>query len=200
MSDPDAPTTTEVTVTVLPPGFREFAAHWGLVLGYGIVTLVLGIVLVAWPDATVTVFTVVIAIQLILAGIFRGISALAASGRDTGIRVLSGLIGAFSLVVGLLVLRDPLQSVLVLGMVLGVFWLVAGVVDILLAMLAPPPGGRTWELVTGGLTVLVGAFLIVFTEFSLRALVLFIAIWLIVGGVLAIIAALGLRSYRPAGR
>ncbi|WP_141015184.1 HdeD family acid-resistance protein [Nocardioides sambongensis] len=199
MTDPDI-STTEVTVTVLPAGFRQFAAHWGLVLGYGIVTLVLGIVLVAWPDASVTVFTAIIAIQLIIAGVFRVISALAASGRDTGIRVLSGVIGGFSLVVGLLVLRDPLQSVLVLGIVLGVFWLVAGVVDIMLALLAPPPGGRTWELVTGGLTVLVGGFLIVFTEFSLHALVIFTAIWLIVGGALAIIAAIALRSFRPAAR
>ncbi len=57
-------------------------------LAYGLVTLGLGIALVVWPEASVTVFTVLLAIQLIIAGIFRIIAALSTSRSDGGVRAL----------------------------------------------------------------------------------------------------------------
>ena len=177
-------------------GLAGLAEHWGVLLAYGIVTLGLGIALVVWPDASVTVFTVLLAIQLIIAGIFRISAALSHSRSDGGVRALIGLSGGLALIVGLLILRDPLQSVLVLGMILGVFWVLAGVIDIIGAIIAPPPGGRGWELFSGIVTVLVGGFLLVYTDLSLKLLVVFVGISLIVGGVLALVGAFRLRSLR----
>jgi uncharacterized membrane protein HdeD (DUF308 family) len=182
----------------LPSGVDGVAEHWGLVLAYGIVTSGLGIALAVWPDASVTVFTVLLAIQLIIAGVFRIASALSVSRGDGGVRALIGLSGGLALIVGLLILRDPLQSVLALGMILGAFWVIAGVVDILGALISPKPEGRWWDLFTGVVTVLVGGFLLVYTDLSLKLLVVFVGIWLIVAGVLAVLAALRLRSLRPA--
>jgi uncharacterized membrane protein HdeD (DUF308 family) len=177
-----------------PPSFVD---HWGLVLAYGLVTLGLGIALAVWPDASVTVFTVLLAIQLIIAGIFRISAALSVSRSDGGVRALVGLSGGLALIVGLLILRDPLQSVLVLGMILGVFWVIAGVIDIVGAFIAPPPSGRGWEVFTGVVTLLAGGFLLVYTDLSLTVLVVFVGIWLIVAGILATVAAFRLRSLRP---
>lgn len=169
--------------------------HWGLVLAYGIVTLGLGIALAVWPDASVTVFTVLLAIQLIIAGIFR-IGAALSQSRSEGARALVGISGGLALIVGLLILRDPLQSVLVLGMILGVFWLIAGVIDILSALIGPPRSGRGWEILSGIVSVLAGGFLLVYTDLSLKLLVVFVGIWLIVAGILAVVAAFKLRSLR----
>ena len=182
----------------VPPAVAAFSEHWGLVLAYGVITLGLGIVLIVWPDATVTVFTVLLAIQLIVAGVFRIVAALSTDRSDGAFRALVGLTGGVALIVGLLILRDPLQSVLVLGMILGVFWLIVGVVDILVALVAPPPEGRAWPLVSGVIGIAIGGFLVVDTELSLRVLVVVVAIWLIVAGVLALVTALRLRSLRPA--
>jgi uncharacterized membrane protein HdeD (DUF308 family) len=170
--------------------------HWGLVLTYGIVTLGLGIALAVWPDASVTVFTVLLAIQLIIAGIFRISAALSVSRNDGGVRALVGLSGGLALIVGLLILRDPLQSVLVLGMILGVFWVIAGVIDIIGAFISPPASGRGWEVFSGVVSVLAGGFLLVYTDLSLKLLVVFVGIWLIVAGILAVVAAFKLRSLR----
>jgi uncharacterized membrane protein HdeD (DUF308 family) len=177
-------------------GATGFADHWGVVLAYGLITLGLGIALTVWPDASVTVFTVLLAIQLVVAGIFQISAALSHSRDDGGVRALVGLSGGLALIVGLLILRDPLQSVLVLGMILGVFWVIAGVIGILSAFIAPSPSGRGWELLTSVATVLVGGFLLVYTDLSLKLLVLFVGIWLIVAGVLAVVAAVRLRSLR----
>jgi uncharacterized membrane protein HdeD (DUF308 family) len=184
----------ETATYVVPVSINRLAEHWGLVLAYGLVTLGLGIALVVWPEASVTVFTALIAIQLIIAGIFRIVSALSMSGLDGGIRALVGLSGGVALIVGLLVLRDPLQTVVVLGLILGVWWVVAGVIDILGAFLSPGSSRRGWTIVSGVISVLAGGFLLVYTDISLHVLVVFGGIWLILAGLLATVAALRLRS------
>lgn len=175
---------------------NRLADHWGLVLAYGLITLGLGIALVVWPDATVTIFTVLLAIQLIVGGVFRIVTALGMSKYDGGLRVLVGLTGGIALVVGLLVLREPLQSVLVLGMILGVWWLIVGVIDVITAFVSPSSRGRGWDIAIGVISMLAGGFLLVYTDASLRFLVVFAGIWLILAGGLATVAAFRLRSER----
>jgi uncharacterized membrane protein HdeD (DUF308 family) len=187
----------ETDTYVVPVSINRLAEHWGLVLAYGLVTLGLGIALVVWPEASVTVFTALIAIQLIIAGVFRIVSALSMSGFDGGIRALVGLSGGVAVIVGLLVLRDPLQTVVVLGLILGVWWVVAGVIDILGAFLSPGSSRRGWNIVSGVISVLAGGFLLVYTDISLHVLVVFGGIWLILAGLLATVAALRLRSGPP---
>src|SRR6478672_10532959 len=82
------------------PGPAGLGEHWGVLLAYGLVTLGLGITLIVWPDASVTVFTVLLAIQLIIAGIFRISAALSHSRSDGGVRALVGLSGGLALIVG----------------------------------------------------------------------------------------------------
>jgi len=184
------------TTYVVPLSVNRLAEHWGLVLAYGLVTLGLGVVMMVWPDETIAVFAVLIAIQLIVGGIFRIVQALGMSKFDVGVRSLVGLTGGVALVVGLLVLREPLQSVLVLGMVLGVWWLISGLIDVIGAIVSPGSRGRAWDVATGLISMLAGAFLLVYTDLSLTALIWFVAIWLVLAGLLAIVAAFRLRSER----
>jgi uncharacterized membrane protein HdeD (DUF308 family) len=180
----------------VPPYLRALAEHWGLVLAYGLITLGLGIVLLVWPDASLTVFAVLLAIQLLVAGVFHLVQALSTDRADGAARALVGLSGGLALIVGLLILRDPLQSVLVLGMILGAFWVISGVIDILQALIGVEREGRGWELLAGVLSILFGGFLIVYTDISLKVLVVLVGVWLVVVGVIATVAALRLRSVR----
>jgi uncharacterized membrane protein HdeD (DUF308 family) len=167
----------------------RLADHWGLVLAYGVVTLGLGIVLAVWPGETLTVCAV-----LLVSGVFRIVTAIAASGLDTALRVLSGLTGALALIVGLLFLRDPLQTVLVIGLVIGAWWVAVGVIDIIGAFVSPTPGRTAWDIGGGVVSILVGGFLLVNPEVSLGVLVFVTCIWLIVLGLIAVVAAIRLRS------
>lgn len=193
MSNPAA---TDHRAQDTPAVIKGLAEHWGLVLAYGIITLGLGIALIVWPDASLAVFVVLLAIQLIVAGIFRIVQAISADGRDGGYRALVGLSGGLALIVGLLILRDPLESVLVLTMILGAFWLIAGVIDILGAFVGVDRSGRGWELVAGVLSIVVGGIMLAYTDFSVKVLVVVTALWLIVAGAIAIWAAFRLRSAR----
>lgn len=180
----------------VPPVLKSLAEHWGLVMTYGIITLVLGVVLLVWPDASVTVFAVLLAIQLIVAGIIRIVRALSTDRRDSAARALVGLSGGLALIVGLLILRDPLQSVLVVTMILGAFWIISGVIDILGAFMGVEREDRWWDVLAGVLSIVFGAVLIEWTDISLRVLVVLTGAWLVVAGAIAIVAALRLRSAR----
>ena len=121
---------------------------------------------------------------------------LSTDRRDGAARALIGLLGGLALIVGLLILRDPLQSVLVFTMILGAFWIIAGVIDILGAFLGVEREGRGWDILSGVLSIAFGGVLIVWTDISLRLLVVLTGAWLLVAGVIAVVAAFRLRNAR----
>lgn len=183
----DAPTGVPLSVTRL-------VDHWGLVLTYGLVTIGLGLVLVFWPEQTLKVLAILIGIQLVVTGIFRLVLAVASRHVDGSTRAIAGMFGALALVLGLLCLRSPLQTVLVIGMILGVWWLAAGVTDIVGALRSRDSHRRGWDLALGVLSVLAGGFLLINPEVSLGVLVIVAAVWMFSYGFIAVVAAFMLRS------
>lgn len=184
----------------VPPGARMLADHWGLVLAYGLVTLGVGVVLAAWPDETLKVLAVLVGIQFLVSGVVRIVAAIGGAGAmDGGVRALVALSGALALIVGLLCLRDPLQTVVAIGILLGAWWLVSGVVDVIAAIVSPVPGRRGWDIATGILSVLAGGFLLAYPDLSLGVFVLVACVWLFATGLAAVATAFVLRSARPRG-
>lgn len=178
----------------VPHSMTRLVDHWGLVLTYGLITIGLGLVLVLWPDETLKVLAVLIGIQLILTGVFRVVLSVASRSLDGGSRAITGLFGALAIVLGLLCLRSPLQTVLVIGMILGVWWLAAGLVDIIGAIRSSGSHRRGWDLGLGVLSALAGAFLLINPEISLGVLVIVVSVWLFSYGFIAVVAAFVLRS------
>jgi uncharacterized membrane protein HdeD (DUF308 family) len=180
----------------VPSALSVLADHWGLVMAYGLLTLGLGVVLAAWPDETLKVVAILIGIQFLASGLIRIIGAIASRSSETSARVLLALTGAIAVIVGLLCLRDPLQTILVITLIVGVWWVASGLIDIVGAVLSPDPGRRGWSIFAGIVSVLAGGYLLVDPELSLGVLVLITCIWLIAVGGIAIVAALRLRSHR----
>jgi uncharacterized membrane protein HdeD (DUF308 family) len=181
------------------PGVPEFADHWGLVFGYGVVSLALGIILAVWPGETLKVCAVIVAIQFVVSGVMRVVVALTSRHLDGGIRALVGFSGALAVIVGLLCLRDPLETLLVIGLLVGVWLLLAGFVDLLSAFLSPVPGRRIWDVATGLVSVVAGGFLVVNPHVSLGLLVVVACVWLIGIGLFAVLAGLRMRKLRSRG-
>jgi uncharacterized membrane protein HdeD (DUF308 family) len=91
-------------------------AGWGIVLG--IVTAVLGLLLIAYPLFAATVATMFIGAALILVGIFEIVQALRVSTVGAFFaRLLLGVVYGFG---GVVLLSYPLRGVAVLTAVLGV--------------------------------------------------------------------------------
>ncbi len=174
------------------------ARHWGLLMAVGINALIAGLVLAAWPHETVTVVAYMLAFQLLVVGCaatFLGITP----SQDRGSRLASGLAGAFTIVVGALLLLDPLQTLTFMSWFFGLAVLAVGVSDFVGAVRASAPRHRWWRLARGALGAAAGLLLVVSPDVTLRLLVLITCVWLIVYGVIGIIAAIVLRHEQHRG-
>jgi uncharacterized membrane protein HdeD (DUF308 family) len=191
--DPVAAEPSEVPRGI-PDSLSRLVDHWGLVLTYGLLTFGMGLVLVFWPEQTLKVLAVLIGIQFILTGLLRLVLAVASKQADGGTRAVAGMFGALALILGLLCLRDPLQTVLVISMIFGVWWLAAGLIDIVGAFRSGESHRRGWDAALGVISVAAGGFLLVAPEVSVTVLVVVAAVWLFSYGSIAIVAALVLRS------
>ena len=67
------------------------ADHWGCSSASGTLTVLLGLAVVLWPGSTLVVLAVFLGIQLLVNGVFKIVSAFAASSVDGGVRALLGL-------------------------------------------------------------------------------------------------------------
>jgi uncharacterized membrane protein HdeD (DUF308 family) len=179
---------------VVPPRMSRLADHWGLVLTFGLMTIALGLALAVWPEATLKVLALLLAVQLIVTGVLRIVSAVASRQVDGGLRALLGLVGALGVLGGLLLLRAPLQTLTALGLLLGAWWVISGLIDLVAALVGGGQRGRGANLLMGLVSLVAGAYLVLNPEITLPALVVLCCVWLFGYGGIAVIAALQLRS------
>ena len=168
--------------------------HWGWVLAFGIITLLAGLLTLAWPGRTIVVVAVLFGIQLVVAGIFRFVAAFASDDESGGTRVLLALLGVLSFIVGLYALRHILITVAALALLLGIFWIVNGAVEAFTALSHRGMQGRGWTIFMGLLSVVAGVVVLVYPGISLATLAIVLGFWLLVYGIMEIVLAFRLRS------
>ena len=186
MSDVLADNTTKL--------LRGAGRHWGWPLAYGIITLLLGVVVLAWPDRTIKVVAILFGIQLLVAGIFYFVSAIAADNESGGARVLLALLGVLSFIAGLYALRHLLVTIAALALILGIFWIVNGAIEIFTALTDDTMHGRGWTVLMGLLSIAAGIVVLVWPGISLLTLAVVLGVWLLVLGIMEIVFAFQLRS------
>jgi len=168
--------------------------HWGWVLSFGIITFLAGIVVLAWPGETLVVIAVLFGIQLIIAGIFRFVAAFATDDASGGMRVLLALLGVLSFIIGLWAVRHVLLTLLALVVLLGIYWVVNGAIELFMALSHRGMPERGWTVAMGVLSILAGIVVLIYPAPSLLTLSIVLGIWLLVYGVMEIVAAFRLRG------
>ncbi len=174
---------------------QDLADHWGLVVVMGVASVVLGLLAMFYPGATIVTVGIFFAAWLFVAGAFEVVTSFTRDG-DTGSRVLHAIIGVLSVIVGFALLRTPFQSVEVFIFVLGIFWLVQGIMTFVAAFARKQ--GRNWRLFSGILGILAGIIILVYPITSAVTLAFIGGIWLVILGVTQIVAGFRLRSARAA--
>src|SRR6202158_6400548 len=91
-------------------------------MAFGVLTLLAGVAVLAWPGRTLVVIAVLFGVQLIVTGIFRFVAAFATDDLTGGTRVLLAVLGVLSLIIGLYAVRHVLVTLLALALLLGIFW------------------------------------------------------------------------------
>jgi uncharacterized membrane protein HdeD (DUF308 family) len=163
-----------------------------VVIAEGTLGAVLGVLVLAWPGPTAQVLAVLFGINLLVTGVLQFVGAFSDAGR-TGGPVLSCVLGTLSLLVGLLCLRDPLQTVALLGLLVGLAWTVGGVIRVVQGVVAERGAARGWRIASGLVWVIAGGVVLVYPGASIVVLTSVLGIVLIVGGACLIATGFALR-------
>ena len=168
-------------------------AAWKLLLLRGVIGIVLGIILVAWPQATIAVLMVLVGIWALIDGI--GLAAqVFDKGAGTGQRVLFGVMALIALVVAMVAIFRPGLAASAVTWFLGIWLLVRGLFELVGAFSSTVTTPR-WLLVLGALLDLVLGWLFVANPGnSAKAVAVVIGILAIAWGVVFVVLALAARS------
>ncbi|MEU2420537.1 HdeD family acid-resistance protein [Streptomyces sp. NPDC007851] len=168
-------------------------AAWQTVLITGIASLILGILVLVWPGATLLAAGVLFGIYLLISGIFQLVAAFG-THKTTSLRVLAFISGALSILLGLFCFRGPLESILLLALWIGIGWLIRGITQTIAAVHDPAVPARGWLIFLGIVTFIAGIVLIVSPFQSVAVLTLVAGIWLVVVGIVEIVSSFGIRG------
>jgi uncharacterized membrane protein HdeD (DUF308 family) len=164
-----------------------------LLVAEGALSAVLGVLVLTWPGATVGVLAWIFGVLLVVTGVLHFVSAVSAASGAAG-RVLSCVLGTLLVLGGLLCLRTPLQTALVLGLLIGVVWVVGGVVRIAQGVVLGRGSTRWWRIAAGALWVVAGGLVLDYPGASLVTLASILGIVLLLEGICLV--AVGLTSHR----
>ena len=167
---------------------------WGWFAFFGVLSVVVGILVLVWPGHTLVALAVLFGLQLVVSGLFRLVAAVAATDATGGTRALMAILGLLGLVIGLWALRHIDTALSVLALFLAIYWIIDGVVEIFSAIDHPELPGRGWVVVSGLLALLAGIVLLVWPEPTLLVLAIILGIFLLFFGGLQLMIAFGLRQ------
>ena len=171
----------------------QVGRHWGWVLAYGILTVLAGVAVLAWPSETLLVIAVLFGVQLIISGIFRFVGALASDDLTGGTRVMLALLGVLSIIIGLWAVRHAVLTLVALIVFLGIFWVINGLIEIFTALSHRDMPDRGWSVLMGVLSAIAGIIVLAYPGLTLVGLAVILGIWLLVFGILELMAAFRLR-------
>ncbi len=172
---------------------RMVGKSWGWVLFFGIVTLILGVLVVIKPRDTIYAFAILLGIWLFVAGLFRIVMAIADHEDTNGTRWLMAVLGLLSVIIGILFLRHTDETVTTLAFLIGLFWVVGGIIEFFNAYSDHGSPARGFRIVMGILAFAAGIVTLVWPHLTLNVLAVIMGIWLILYGVLEIALSLQVR-------
>jgi uncharacterized membrane protein HdeD (DUF308 family) len=172
---------------------RRFARVWWLLVLFGVLTTGVGIFFVVSPHETLTTFTVVAGIFLLVDGALAVIASIFTRGEGRG---LLALVGALSAIAGLVLIKKPFDTLVVFTLIFGVWLVVAGVMRFVSAFATAE--GRTGNIIIAILDLIAGIVILSWPGLGLATLAVIIGIVLIFRGIFFIAAGWMLRGLADA--
>jgi uncharacterized membrane protein HdeD (DUF308 family) len=169
------------------------ADGWALLLGFALLCFVGGVAAFVHPFAASLTVVSLAALSFIVSGILKAVYA--ARIRDTGAFIFSLLIAALFIFLGFGLWANPLAGLFSLTVTVAVLLLLIGVFKIVFALRLRELGGSGWVMVSGLVSVLLGAMILAnFPAAATSILGLLLGVELLSTGITFAMAALILRG------
>jgi uncharacterized membrane protein HdeD (DUF308 family) len=177
------------------PGAQEFeaaaiAASWQATLFLGVVTLILGLIVTLHPSGSLNVIAVLLGILMIISGIFHLVRVF--DNREPH-RFWLGIAGLLFVVLGVVLIRHLHLTTAIIGLIIGIVWIVQGIVSLIAGLSGGSRQGRGWWIFFGLISLIAGIVVASAPVSSVTVLAVLLGIWFMVMGALEIIGAFLLR-------
>ncbi len=170
---------------------------WKSTLLSGLLSVVVGGLVLAWPGRSILLAAVLFGIYLLVTGIAQVIFAFSLH-VSAGSRILLFISGAASLILAVLAFRhfgkDDLTAVLLLAIWIGVGFIFRGVATTISAISDPGLPGRAWSIFVGVISLLAGIIVLASPFASIVTLAIVVGVWFVVIGVFEIVSAFRIRK------
>ncbi len=160
------------------------AIRFGLVFR-GILAVLLGSLILAWPQSTLGVVGILFGFYFVIVGLVRVVTGFFLRTVGAGARIVNVLLGVTLLIAGIIAIKNPIESVIVLGIVVGVAWIVEGIA----AISESTRGASKWfGLLFGVISVIAGITVLFLPLTAIGVLVLVGGVFLVIAGAMQFVA------------
>jgi len=173
-----------------PPPSALLAGTWQATVFLGAVTLILGLIVSFHPTGSLNVIAVLLGILMIISGIFHLIRVFDPKERH---RVWLGIAGLLFVVIGVILIRHLHLTRSIIGLIIGITWIVQGLTALIGGLSGGVREGRAWWITFGVISLIAGIVVTATPASSLNALAVLLGICFIIMGILEIIGGFLLR-------
>ncbi len=167
--------------------------NWRLYVLRGVLAILFGLAALFWPGMTLGVLVILFGAYVTLEGILAIVAALQHGIRDSWLVFLEGIAGV---VVGLITFFWPAVTAVALLVLIAVWAIVTGILEIAAAVQLRREIVGEWVLImTGGLSILIGILLIANPGAGILAVIVLIGVYAILFGALLIYLGVKVRSH-----
>ncbi len=156
----------------------------------GLLSIIFGILLLAWPHETLAIMIRLFGWLVLLAGVFGLVGAIAAINRPQawGWRIVAGILGILA---GIVILKWPAPTLALIVMFIGIWAISIGILDLIHAVASADDTPHAWLSLVGGiLTIIFGAMVLFWPAIGLLTFIILGGIYAIVYGIIVCVAAL----------
>ena len=173
-----------------PTAVGMLAGSWQAAIFLGVVTLILGLIATFHPTTSLNVIAVLLGILMIVSGIFHLIRVFDPRERN---RVWLGIAGLLFIVIGVILIRHLHLTRSIIGLVIGLTWIVQGLTALIGGISGGVREGRAWWIIFGVVSLIAGIVVVSAPASSLDTLAVLLGIWFVVMGIFEIIGGFLIR-------
>ena len=174
----------------LRPAERVLARTWQATLAVGVLTLILGIIVTVHPTGSLNVIAVLLGILMILSGLFH---LLRVFDREEQHRIWLGVAGLLFVVIGVVLIRHLHLTRALIGLIIGITWIVQGLTSLIGGISGGAREGRGWWIAFGLISLIAGIVVASAPAVSLNFFAVLFGIWFIIMGIFEIAGGFMLR-------
>ncbi len=137
----------------------SFGKNWSMFLIWGIVLFLLGILAVSATTLTTMITVTTLGFIIFLSGIVITVDSFSSWRGKWGGFLIHFIVGLLYLAVGVMLIKNPLQASISLTLLLGIFYIIAGVFRLIISMSVKMPRWG-WNWLNGLITLLLGILII----------------------------------------